>query len=226
MSRPGRTPHRHRSGLGRCLLVGAGAWGVAGALVWLAAPLLPSVTGEAAGSGFVAQLVGLCATATALCGLWLGVVATFVVADAARARTPRRLPGCPRAVQRWLLAACGAALVTGLATPAMAADRQPERPPAALVHSLEGLPLPDRAVAGPRPARAPVQPAHAARAAPTVTVRAGDCLWAIAARSLPDDADDASVARRWHQIFALNRSVIGADPDLIRPGLQLRLPRS
>ena len=221
MTRPGQTPHRF--GLGRCVGVGAGAWGVAGALVWLAAPLLPwATTGEVLGPGFADGLVGLCAAATALCGVWLGVVSTVVVAGAARARSPRRLPGCPRAVQRWLLAACGAALVTGLATPALAADRRPERPPAPLVQPLAGLPLPDRAVAGPRPART----APAATGAPTVTVHSGDCLWTIAARSLPDLADDAAVARRWHQIFALNRSVIGTDPDLIRPGLQLRLPRS
>ena len=59
-----------------------------------------------------------------------------------------------------------------------------------------------------------------------MTVRAGDCLWSIAASSLPAGADDAAVTVRWHQIFALNRSVIGTDPDLIRPGLQLRLPRA
>ncbi len=161
MTRPGQTPHRF--GLGRCVGVGAGAWGVAGALVWLAAPLLPWATGEVLGPGFADGLVGLCAAATALCGVWLGVVSTFVAVDAARARSPRRLPACPEAVQRWLLAACGAALVTGLATPALAADRRPERPPAPLVQPLAGLPLPDRVVAGPRPARPPVRTAHAGR---------------------------------------------------------------
>jgi hypothetical protein len=216
VTQPPDPPHRGGPGLGRCLLVGAGAWGVAGTLVWLAAPLLPRTTGEVAGSGFVDRLVGLCAAATLLCGLWLAVVATVVVLDAARSRGPRRLPGCPRAVQRWLLAACGAALAAGLAAPATGADRRPEHPPAVRVQPLQGLPLPDRAVAG----------RSVPLAGRVVAVRAGDCLWTIAARSLPEHADDAEITRRWQQIFALNRAVIGTDPDLIRPGLQLRLPRS
>ena len=159
------THQPRRPSPGRCALVGLAAWGTAGALVWLAAPQLGLAAAEPGRSGFVGRLVELCSLATALCGLWLAVVATCLVVDAARLRAPRRLAGCPRPVQRWLLSACGAALVAGLATPAVAADRRPERPPAVRVQPVEGLPLPDRAVAGPPPGDRPNTPlpSHAPR---------------------------------------------------------------
>ena len=52
----------------------------------------------------------------------------------------------------------------------------------------------------------------------------GDSLWALAAADLPDGASVAEVDERWREIHAANRDVIGDDPDLIRPGQQLRLP--
>jgi nucleoid-associated protein YgaU len=78
---------------------------------------------------------------------------------------------------------------------------------------IAGLPLPDRAVGGP------------ARPTPAVVeVRPGDSLWAIARRDLGSEADDAAVTARWHEIYELNRTVVGADPDLIQPAQRLRLP--
>jgi hypothetical protein len=59
----------------------------------------------------------------------------------------------------------------------------------------------------------------------TVTVRRGDSLWSIAARHLGRGASDAEVARAWPHWHAANRAVIGEDPDLIRPGMQLVPPR-
>jgi nucleoid-associated protein YgaU len=38
-----------------------------------------------------------------------------------------------------------------------------------------------------------------------------------------DAADVADVAAYWPEIYALNRGLVGADPDLIRPGQLLRL---
>lgn len=58
----------------------------------------------------------------------------------------------------------------------------------------------------------------------SVTVSPGDTLWAIAAGHLPDDATDAEIATEWPRWYALNESVIGTDPDLIRPGQQLLVP--
>jgi hypothetical protein len=61
-------------------------------------------------------------------------------------------------------------------------------------------------------------------AAGPVTVRAGDSLWAIAARSLGPAATDADVAVTWPRWWAANRPLIGPDPDVLRPGQHLRPP--
>jgi nucleoid-associated protein YgaU len=55
-------------------------------------------------------------------------------------------------------------------------------------------------------------------------VRRGDCLWDIAARSLGPHASPAAVAHEWPRWFAVNRTVIGDDPDLLLPGTVLRAP--
>ena len=58
----------------------------------------------------------------------------------------------------------------------------------------------------------------------TVLVAAGDTLWAITARHLPADATDAQIAAAWPRWYEANRSAIGADPDVIRPGQVLTVP--
>lgn len=57
-----------------------------------------------------------------------------------------------------------------------------------------------------------------------VTVAAGDCLWAIAARRLPIGASATQIDTAWRQWYAANRSVIGADPDMLIPGQRLHPP--
>ncbi len=57
-----------------------------------------------------------------------------------------------------------------------------------------------------------------------MTVRKGDSLWSLAARQLGPGATDRQIALAWPAWYALNADVIGADPDLIRPGQQLRIP--
>jgi nucleoid-associated protein YgaU len=49
------------------------------------------------------------------------------------------------------------------------------------------------------------------------TVVSGDNLHVIAARTLGDPL-------RWREIYVLNRTVIGSNPDLIHPGQVLELP--
>lgn len=56
-----------------------------------------------------------------------------------------------------------------------------------------------------------------APSATTYTVKKGDCLWKIAAKFL----DDGS---RWREIYNLNKSVIGGNPNLIYLGQVLKLP--
>ncbi|GAA2218710.1 hypothetical protein GCM10010413_05630 [Promicromonospora sukumoe] len=71
----------------------------------------------------------------------------------------------------------------------------------------------------------------------TVVVEAGDTLWSIAADGIAREADTRAGAGaragtpaaaeivdavgRWHEV---NRAVLGADPDLVRPGMVLREP--
>lgn len=53
----------------------------------------------------------------------------------------------------------------------------------------------------------------------------GDSLWAIACRDLGSGSDE-QIDRRWRQIYAENREVIGSNPDLIFPGQKLSIPES
>jgi LysM domain len=54
------------------------------------------------------------------------------------------------------------------------------------------------------------------------TVEAGDTLWDIASAHLvPAERSAATIHRYWQRIYRANRSVIGADPDLIHPGTRL-----
>lgn len=54
-------------------------------------------------------------------------------------------------------------------------------------------------------------------AARTHSVVSGDSLWKIAKKYLGD-------GNRWRSIYEANREVIGANPDLIKPGQVLTIP--
>jgi nucleoid-associated protein YgaU len=136
----------------------------------------------------------------------------------------RRRPWhAPAGVRRALLAACGVALTTTVAAPALATDHershhhhQYKRHGAAL---LDGLPLPQRTVA---PTGSPVSRVRVR----TVLVRPGDCLWSIAARDLGAGASDSAVDARWRAIYAANHALVGPDPGLVEPGQRLHLPEA
>lgn len=209
----------------RCLAVWAATTAGAAALVtWL----LPHLLGLAAGSrsrGFEALLVSACEAAAIGCAAWLWLLVTLVVRDALCGRHPSaEVPG---AVRRLVLAVCGLSLASGLAQPAAATggDAAGESPAAVLA----GLSLPDRTTtaewlgAVARSYRAPTVRA-VQRSRPSTVVRRGDSLWSIAERTLPAGATAAEIDRTWRLIHRANRSVIGPDPDLLRPGQRLWLP--
>lgn len=216
--------------LPRCLAVWATVSLLALALVRSLAPDLEAGASLVRSSGragvpFDAWLTTGCGVLLAGCACWFWLVTTAVVVEAATGR-PRRHRGCPAAVRRWVLVACGAALVAG-ATPATAADGQDGGVAAA--HgpgredrsALAGLPLPDRPTGPPQhTGPVPLLDGHAAR---EVRVAPGDTLWEVAARDLPG-ATAAAVDRRWRLIWQVNRGAVGPDPDVIQPGTHLRLP--
>jgi nucleoid-associated protein YgaU len=140
----------------------------------------------------------------------------------------------PALLRRLLQAALGVSMFSGpLAGPALAA---PVAAPAAAPAPWGHLPELDRPAAGEAPWRPASDPSGSAardvtgaRAGSTaaterVVVQRGDTLWAIAARALGAGVAEAEIARAWPRWYAANRSVVGADPDLIQPGQVLRPP--
>ncbi|GAA1131693.1 LysM peptidoglycan-binding domain-containing protein [Nocardioides aquiterrae] len=187
----------------RCLAIAVAATTTAAGLVgWLAPVALAPAPGPDG------ALVRLCAAVGAIAAAWLWLVTAVVLVEAL-AGGDRRARGVPAPVRRALLAACGVAVVAGLAAPAGATTGRQDPPQTAasvVAAAIAGLPLPDR----------PHGPAHPRRH-PVVTVHDGESLWSIADEHL-------GAGDRWPEIYALNRSVVGADPDLIRPAQRLRLP--
>lgn len=59
----------------------------------------------------------------------------------------------------------------------------------------------------------------------TYVVAAGDCLWSIAANLASTD-DPVTVDHTWREIYAANRSTIGADPNVISIGMTLTIPNT
>ncbi|WP_161962544.1 LysM peptidoglycan-binding domain-containing protein [Nocardioides speluncae] len=157
------------------------------------------------------------------CAVWFWLVSSAVVIEAASGSAPRLGGGvpCPAYLRRLLLGCCGAALAGGLSAPGFAVpvDIDSGRTDRTVIG---GLPLPDRATSDQAWEAAPM-PAHP-RHPSSVLVQPGDSLWQIAERHLPAAASDAVVGERVHQLYAANRDLIGADPDLIHPGLHLELP--
>ncbi len=101
-----------------------------------------------------------------------------------------------------------------------------------LVSPATAAPVTAAAARAPDHARPPARPTlNGALAATVVTmaaqtylVRPGDSLWVIAREHLPAGAGDDAVDRAWPQWYAANRTVVGSDPALIRPGMRLCVP--
>jgi nucleoid-associated protein YgaU len=51
----------------------------------------------------------------------------------------------------------------------------------------------------------------------TYTVKAGDTLSDIAQSEMGD-------AKRWPELYAANKDAVGDNPDMIHPGLELKIP--
>ncbi len=219
----------------RCAAVGLAALVLGVALAAAVLPdlaLVAPLAGELDRQPFDRVLVWLAELALLGSGCWLCVLAVVVSIGAARGAPATR--GVPRWWRRWVLIACGVALVGSFAAPAHAdgARPAPKQAPGALVE----LPLPDRATAAKhvsnlvslaaRSSATPTLPSAAPGPARPVTirrvvVRRGDSLWSIAEATLRPGASAARVAAGVHRIHTANASTIGDDPDLIFPGQRL-----
>ena len=169
--------------------------------------------GRPPGTTFDDLLVTLAEWLLLGCAAWVTAIGVAALVEAAsRGRLPATTwVGCPRAVRRLLLGGLGVALaVSPGAAFATGSSREPAGPPPDL-----GLPVPARTVSREAP-----HPTH------RIEVRAGDCLWNLARSRLPAGASPAQVAALADATYRRNRGVIGDDPDLVRPGQQLVLPRS
>ncbi|MBV9174068.1 MAG: LysM peptidoglycan-binding domain-containing protein [Chloroflexi bacterium] len=151
----------------------------------------------------------------------------------------------PIAVIRLVGGAAG--LSVALAAPAAAAINAPTPPspvpttaavsigwptdrPSSLTSNVPLAPSPSSS-GKPAAHPAPHGPAPHPRKTDAVTVVPGDSLWAIAARRLDVEngsershPSDAEIAEAWPRWYARNRTVVGPNPSLIRPGQVLQPP--
>jgi hypothetical protein len=191
-------------------MLSRGGWaltGLAGLSVGLLGRSAATAVGDLDGPAFPDALLGLGCLVQLALSSW---VLLAVALSSAHAPLPILRALTPRLLRRALFAGTASALIVS----PVHADRvvAPSRP---AIHDVVGLRLPDRPVAAASPNPERPEP---------VVVRAGDTLWAIAARSLPTGASDAEIARacaRWHDA---NRGVIGTDPNLIFPTQRLVPP--
>ncbi len=211
--------HLASGGPVRCLAVWSAVGLAAVALVAWVAPDLRAAGAALRADGLAAQrfeevVVWLAAAALAGCAAWAWAVTGIVVGLALAGRPRAAVRGVPRWLRAGVLLACGVAVVG--AGGAAGADDETAR--ARADHTplvLDGLPVPDRAVGGPGVPSGPLR-VH--------VVVLGDTLCVIAAADLGGHPAAGRVVAHWQRIHAANRPVIGADPDLIRPGQVLRIP--
>jgi nucleoid-associated protein YgaU len=172
-------------------------------------------------AGTDALLAEVSATLLWFVAAWLalGIVATLLASTPGLAgrlfgAASRRL--LPAAVRRIVAGSAGLGVLLAPVPAAIATSAAPIGQPVAAA-----LPAPVWPGAASPVHRPDPPPAPAKR---SVRVRPGDSLWLIAAHRLGPNARPADVAAAWPRWYAANRDVIGADPDLIRPGQLLTPP--
>ena len=243
---PGRWRRWRPAGLGAAgtLFLGATTLGLARATVQ-AWPGLGRVAPDEA------LLAALLPPATLLAAWATAVLAAATLEVAPRARARARVTTRPvRLVSAALIALAGAgvpmaatAAPSPAASPAVSAPLEPQLAPADDHTSAgatpdeghEGIPTPGWTPTRGASATVPASPgavdlvssggSDGSASSEPVVVHRGDTLWEIAARHLGPGATDVDIAQEWPRWYAANRDLIGTDPDLIRPGQELVVPR-
>lgn len=135
----------------------------------------------------------------------------------------------PSALRRVVIAVAGASIllapVSAFAAPANTAPGNTAAPSWPTDGSATSVSAPSWPTDGATPDTAQRGHRTTTRAPDSaVTVRSGDSLWAIAGRQLGDSARPAQIAAVWPRWYATNRATVGADPNLLRPGMRLHAP--
>lgn len=169
---------------------------------------------------FETWIVAAAAWALCLASAWASTVTGLVAVQVARSAVVPHA-GIPAPVRLLLLRACGAALAGGLAAglaagPALATPGVLERDrPAPPSGPVSAVPV-------------EVSTATQAPARGTVVVRAGGSLWQVTDDLLTErtgqEPSVAEIAAAWPGLYAANRTLVGPDPDLVRPGVPLSVP--
>ncbi len=206
------------------------------AALWLAVGLAAQLASALPGVvGAGARRVAVWALPRIIQRLLAGAVGVGVVAAPAAAGALGPVPADPpRAAAGYLEPAAAGSLEpepTATAAPRTSSQSQSTSLPA------PGWPTDDPLPAPRWPASDPWQPSGSApspTAGPAtslpalrhrqVRVRPGDSLWTLAAGALPGRPTPARIAAEWPRWWAANRSVIGADPNLLHPGEVLTVP--
>ncbi|PID97714.1 MAG: hypothetical protein CSA82_02835 [Actinobacteria bacterium] len=187
-------------------------------------------------------------TATALLMLW-NVISLALARCASMSRLPTRIRrttinlvqavGTRSArdmlIRRGAYLALGTQLATATFSPSAYASA-PADAFSSLSHplSVSALPSPgnifpvenDRDIPLPSPQLSP--PNHSNSVSPPSeamhTVNGGESLWTIAHHYLGEDTSPSEIANFWPHIYATNHTLIGSNPNIIRPGMSLRIP--
>jgi hypothetical protein len=173
-------------------------------LAWTAWPLLDRSTWTRAAP--LADLLAGGASALALL-VWAWLALGMAACWHAAVRGAPSAPGWTPRLARVLVAGA-----VGIALPTVDAS-------ADTTGLLHGLQVPDRTVGTVATVRAGQPDRQSA-----LVVRPGDCLWDLAESRLPRAASPADVDRAWRALYRWNRSRVGPDPDLLRPGTRLVPP--
>lgn len=195
---------------------------VAAVLLWTCRPSAPGL-----GDGPDAAIVTAAAwLAEILASYLVAAVGTSTIAALLGSRPPsgRLLEALsPRVVRRLVEAVIGVSVAAAGLQPGTSVARADAGHPKPAATDRARLPLSLDWPGLDRPTASRPRPGPTGRRA--VVVAPGDSLWAIAARALGPGAGAARVAVEWPRWWAANRAIVGADPDLVRPGERLLPPR-